>query len=62
MDFSNPNKNNEHIKNSLILLHLILNSEKQIRAGKTTDQKDVFIRIENKYFNEDDATTRSINV
>ena len=54
MDFLNSNKSNEHIKNRLILLQLILYREQQVHDGKTTDQKDVFEYIENKYFNEVD--------
>ncbi len=40
----------ETMQNSLAMLKMILKSERQIREGKTLEQKAVFENIENKYF------------
>ena len=37
-------------RNQIVLLKLIMHSEKQILENKTTEQKDVFKFIENKFF------------
>jgi len=43
-------KSYENLQNSLALLKMINHSEKQIREGKVTAQKEVFDTIEKKYF------------
>jgi len=44
-------KSYENLQNSLAMLKLILHSERQVREGKVTEQKDVFADIEKKFFN-----------
>jgi len=43
-------KSYENLQNSLALLKMINHSERQIREGKVTEQKEVFDTIEKKYF------------
>jgi len=43
-------KSYENLQNSLAMLKLILHSERQVREGKVTEQKDVFAKIEKKFF------------
>jgi prevent-host-death family protein len=43
-------KSYENLQNSLALLKMINHSERQIREGKVTKQKEVFDNIEKKYF------------
>ena len=43
-------KSYENLQNSLALLKMIIHSERQIREGKVTEQKEVFNNIEKKYF------------
>jgi len=43
-------KSYENLQNSLALLKMINHSERQIREGKVTKQKEVFDSIEKKYF------------
>jgi len=43
-------KSYEELQNSLALLKMINHSERQIRDGKVTAQKEVFDTIEKKYF------------
>ncbi len=43
-------KSYENLQNSLAMLKLILHSERQVREGKTTEQKEVFAQIEKKFF------------
>jgi len=43
-------KSYEELQNSLALLKMINHSERQIREGKVTAQKEVFDTIEKKYF------------
>jgi len=40
----------ENLQNSLALLKMINHSERHIREGKVTKQKEVFDTIEKKYF------------
>ena len=44
-------KSYENLQNSLAMLKLILHSERQVREGKVTEQKDVFADMEKKFFN-----------
>ncbi len=43
-------KSYENLQNSLAMLKLILHSERQVREGKVTEQKDVFADMEKKFF------------
>jgi len=43
-------KSYEDLQNSLALLKMINHSERQIREGKVTAQKEMFDTIEKKYF------------
>jgi len=43
-------KSYENLQNTLALLKMIIHSERQIREGKVTGQKEVFDNIEKKYF------------
>ena len=43
-------KSYENLQNSLAMLKLILHSERQVREGKVTEQKDVFTDMEKKFF------------
>ena len=43
-------KSYENLQNSLALLKMINHSERQIREGKVTEQKEVFDTLEKKYF------------
>lgn len=43
-------KSYENLQNSLALLKMINHSERQIREGKVTEQKEVFDAMEKKYF------------
>jgi len=43
-------KSYENLQNSLAMLKLILHSERQVREGKVTEQKDVFDDMEKKFF------------
>jgi len=43
-------KSYEELQNSLALLKMINHSERQIREGKVTKQKEVFGNMEKKYF------------
>jgi len=43
-------KSYENLQNSLAMLKLILHSERQVREGKVTEQKDVFSDMEKKFF------------
>jgi len=45
-------KSYENLQNSLALLKMINHSERQIREGKMTKQKEVFDNIEKKYFSK----------
>jgi len=44
-------KSYENLQNSLAMLKLILHSERQVREGKVTEQKEVFSQMEKKFFN-----------
>ena len=43
-------KSYENLQNTLAMLKMIIHSERQIREGKVTGQKEVFDNIEKKYF------------
>ncbi len=43
-------KSYENLQNSLAMLKMIIQSERQIREGKVTEQEEVFNKIEKKYF------------
>ena len=43
-------KSYENLQNTLAMLKMIIHSERQIREGKVTGQKEVFDKIEKKYF------------
>jgi len=43
-------KSYENLQNSLAMLKLILHSERQVREGKVTEQKEVFADMEKKFF------------
>ena len=43
-------KSYENLQNTLAMLKMIIHSERQIREGKVTGQKEVFDHIEKKYF------------
>ena len=43
-------KSYENLQNSLAMLKLILHSERQVREGKVTEQKEVFSQMEKKFF------------
>jgi len=43
-------KSYENLQNTLAMLKMIIHSERHIREGKVTGQKEVFDNIEKKYF------------
>ena len=61
MGFSNHNEIHKYIKDGLAILQLIHAREEQVHDRKTTEQKDVFEYIENKYFNQEYITRGTIN-
>ena len=44
-------KSYENLQNSLAMLKMVIQSERQIREGKIQKQEAVFDQIEKKYFN-----------
>ena len=61
MGFANHNEITKNINNGLAILQIIHAREEQVRDGKTTEQKDVFEYMENKYFNQEYITRGTTN-
>jgi len=50
MNLNHEIKNYRNLQNNLAILKLVLHSIEQVKEGKVTEQKDVFLQIENKFF------------